>query len=115
MRIRRLLFPTLVLGHVLGLMPALGLAQSSAPPSAREENIRRMMESTASPVVPNAARMADAILDAELRFAERPETAARIASFKRNLFEALVKKGFSAEQALQIVLHTPLPSAAGDR
>jgi hypothetical protein len=95
----------------LALLTPLCAAQSSAPPSSRDEGIRRMMESTANPVVPNAARMADAVLDAELRFAERPETAARIASFKRNLFDALQKKGFTAEQAIQIVLHTPLPSS----
>jgi len=36
-----------------------------------------------------------------------------VAGFKRNLYEALQKKGFTAEQAMQIVLHTPLPSSSG--
>jgi hypothetical protein len=85
---------------------------SSSSSSSRDEEIRRMMESTANPVVPSAARMADAVLDAELRFAERPDTANRIAAFKRNLYEALMRKGFTAEQSMQIVLQTPVPSAA---
>ena len=70
------------------------------------------MESSSNAMVPSAARTADAVLDAELKFAERPDTALRVASFKRNLYEALLKKGFTAEQAMQIVLHTPLPSSS---
>lgn len=47
---------------------------------------------------------------AQLKVAERPETAERVASFKKNLFDALRKKGFTAEQSLQIVIATPLPA-----
>ncbi|WLI88468.1 hypothetical protein Q4S45_17295 [Massilia sp. R2A-15] len=49
---------------------------------------------------------------AQLKVAERPETAERLASFKKNLFDALRKKGFTAEQSLQIVIATPLPALA---
>ncbi len=49
---------------------------------------------------------------AQLKVAERPETAERVASFKKNLFDALRKKGFTAEQSLQIVIATPLPALA---
>lgn len=99
----------------LATLSTLGWAQTTPPLSSRDEEIRRLMESTSNAIVPNAARTADAILDAELKFAERPETALRLASFKRNLYEALQRKGFSAEQAMQIVLQTPLPSSSGTR
>ena len=49
---------------------------------------------------------------AQLKVAERPETAERVASFKKNLFDALRKKGFTAEQSLQIVIATPVPALA---
>lgn len=49
---------------------------------------------------------------AQLKVAERPETAERVASFKKNLFDALRKKGFTAEQSLQIVIATPMPALA---
>lgn len=105
--------PALVLALAIGVMPTLSVAQTTAtPPSSRDEEIRRLMESSSNAMVPSAARTADAVLDAELKLAERPDTALRVASFKRNLYEALLKKGFSAEQSMQIVLHTPLPSSA---
>jgi len=112
---RHFISPALVIALSLGALSTLSIAQtttSTPPPSARDEEIRRLMESTSNAMVPSAARTADAVLDAELKFAERPETAVRVASFKRNLYEALQKKGFSAEQAMQIMLHTPLPSSA---
>ena len=95
----------------LSTLSTSSVSQTTSPPS-RDEEIRRLMESTSNAMVPSAARTADAVLDAELKLAERPDTALRVASFKRNLYEALQKKGFSAEQALQIVLHTPLPSSS---
>jgi hypothetical protein len=109
---RHHLCPALVIALALGALPTLSLAQTAtAPLSSRDEEIRRLMESSSNAMVPSAARTADAVLDAELKFAERPDTALRVASYKRNLYEALMKKGFSAEQAMQIVLHTPLPSS----
>lgn len=109
----RLPSSALVIALTLGALSTLSMAQTTTtPPSSRDEEIRRLMESTSNAMVPSAARMADAVLDAELKFAERPDTAVRVASFKHNLYEALQKKGFSAEQAMQIVLHTPLPSSS---
>lgn len=107
-------FSTALVALSLTALSPLCIAQptSTPPPSARDEEIRRLMDSTSNAMVPPAARTADAVLDAELKFAERPDTALRVASFKRNLYEALQKKGFSAEQAMQIVLHTPLPSSS---
>lgn len=108
------LLTALLPGLCLSALASVCLAQTgnSAPSSSRDEEIRRLMESTSNSVVPSVARMADAVLDAELKFAERPETAVRMAAFKRNLYEALLKKGFTADQAMQITLHTPLPSSS---
>jgi hypothetical protein len=55
--------------------------------------------------------MTEAMLEAQLKVAERPETADMVAAFKKNLYEALMKKGFSPEQAMQLTLATAMPSA----
>ena len=109
----RQLSSAFVIAISLSTVSTLSVSQTSTSPlSARDEEIRRSMESSSKAVVPSAARTADAVLDAELKFAERPDTALRVASFKRNLYEALLKKGFTADQEMQIVLHTPLPSSS---
>jgi len=51
------------------------------------------------------------MIEAQLKFAALPDTADRIATFKKNLYESLLKKGFTASQALQIVVATNAPSA----
>lgn len=56
-------------------------------------------------------KMMDAMVTAQMRAATRPEVADAVATFKRNLYEALRKKGFSEQEALQIMIATPLPGA----
>ncbi len=57
--------------------------------------------------------------DDALDFLAKPETAARIAKYKRNLYNALLKEGFVMDQAVQIVaadrLGEVLASGAGER
>lgn len=38
----------------------------------------------------------------------RPETAARVAAFKHNLYEALIKEGFTSEEAIQVMNESDL-------
>ena len=68
-----------------------------------------MADSSTAANLATLERTVEAQLNAQLKTAERPETAERIASFKKNLFDALRKKGFTAEQSLQIVVATPVP------
>lgn len=83
------------------------LAQTAQRPAPEE--MLKMADSSTAATLATLERTVEAQLNAELKVAERPETAERIASFKKNLFEALRKKGFTAEQSLQIVLATPVP------
>jgi len=46
-----------------------------------------------------------------LKIAEKPETATRLAVFKKNLYDALIKQGFSKQDAFQIMLQTGVPAA----
>ncbi len=58
------------------------------------------------------ARLTEVTSEAQFKFDERSETADTIAAFKNNLHHALLNKGFSGEQAMQITLATSPPSAA---
>ncbi len=80
------------------------------PPTPEE--IKKMMEMSMGAMVPLMARMTDAMLEVMLQRGEDPATARRIAKFKRNLYDSLMKEGFTAEQALAIMESTGLPSAA---
>lgn len=99
--------------HVLILTALLGLssltpaamAQAQLPQKPTPEQMQTMADASLQ-------RIAEAPLEAQLKVAERPETAERIATFKKNLFDALRRKGFTVEQSLQILNSTPLPSNA---
>jgi hypothetical protein len=101
----------LVLTVLLGL-PLLALAQLPQPQKPSPDEMQKMMDASMVSMLPMLGRMTEVQLEAQLKVAERPETAERIATFKKNLFDALRKKGFTAEQSLQITNSTPLPSAA---
>lgn len=108
---------TLAFAAMLLALPALAQQDSASMPGpTREEQIRKMMQPTMNPAVNATAAMmvpaTEAIIEAELNVAAMPETAYRIASFKRNLFDALRKSGFTSEQAFQLTLATALPSAS---
>jgi len=108
MRLRLLLAATL-----MGLFASVGLAQSQSPPrQPSPEEMQKMMDATMGAMVPLMGRMTEVMIEAQLKIAGRPETAERLATFKKNLFDALIKKGFTAEQALQITLATAIPAAA---
>ena len=103
----------LVLAVLLGL-PSLALAQLPQPQPQKPspDEMQKMMDASMVSMLPMLGRMTEVHLEAQLKVAERPETAERIATFKKNLFDALRKKGFTAEQSLRITNSTPLPSAA---
>ncbi|MCY7306692.1 MAG: hypothetical protein LH632_11185 [Rhodoferax sp.] len=70
------------------------------------------MQTTMGAMVSVMGPMTDAVLEAQLITAAKPETAERIAAFKKNLYDALLKKGFNGLDAIQIVIATPAPSAS---
>lgn len=92
-------------------LSALADAQTQALRKPTPEEMQTVMDASMVSMLPMLGRMTEVQLEAQLKVAERPETAERIATFKKNLFEALRRKGFTAEQSLQITNSTPLPSA----
>ena len=79
------------------------------PPSP--EQMKQLMQATMGAMVSVMGPMTEAVIEAQLNEAAKPETATRLAAFKRNLFQALLKQGFTEPQALQITISTPAPSA----
>lgn len=98
-----------LLVSLLAVTP-LAMAQTAQRPAPEE--MLRMADSSTAATLATLERTVDAQLNAELKLAERPETAERIATFKKNLFDALRKKGFTADESLKIVLATPVPGQA---
>jgi hypothetical protein len=88
-----------------GKAPPPRLSQPS--PEQMQKSVGAAMES----MVPMMGRMAEVGMAAQLKIAAEPETAERMAAFKKNLYDQLQKKGFTPSQALQITIATPLPSA----
>lgn len=89
--------------------------QAHKPPPSPEQ-VQQLMQSsmraTMGTMVEIMGPMTEAALNAQITVAAKPETAERLAAFKKNLFDALVKKGFTQSQALQIVIATNPPAAS---
>lgn len=105
------------------LLCATALAQPVTPVSSAAgrtqpspEEMGKMMEATMNAsmnaMVPAMTKASEAILEVTLQKGEDPATARRIARFKRNLYEALLKEGFSKPQAFAILQTTNVPTAA---
>jgi hypothetical protein len=104
-------FRSLALGVSLLLVTLPLRAQAPAqrlPPDAKES--AALTAAALGPMTPMLAQMTEVMIDAQLKIAVMPDTAERLATFKKNLFDALVKKGFSRSEALQIAAATPVPS-----
>jgi predicted helicase len=74
-------------------------AQAQALANAQMEQMTAMM-----------GKMMESLVAVQSRVAAKPEVAEAAATFKHNLYDALRKKGFTAQEALQIVVATPLPA-----
>jgi hypothetical protein len=87
------------------------LAHAQQPQKPTPEQMQSTMDASMVSMLPVLARTSEVLMETQLKLAERPETAERIATFKKNLFDALRKKGFTAEQSLQILNATAMPVA----
>ena len=100
----------LISGSVMAQVPP-----KPAPPSpegSRQEMLRQVLQPSTGAMAPAMEQMADAMIESQLKAAERPETARRIAVFKKNLYDALQAQGFTKAEAMAIMQVTPPPSAA---
>lgn len=102
--------PAFATSITFALLSAATWAQQT-PPKPSPEEVKQLMQASMGAKVAVMGPMTEAMLEAQLATAAKPETAERIATFKKNLYEALLKKGFKPEDALQLVVSTPIPNA----
>lgn len=88
-------------------------AQPTPSPEQMQQIMQGTMKATMGAMVDAAGPLTEAAINAQTLMAARPETAERLAAFKKNLYDALMKQRFTAAQAMQIVLATQPPAAAG--
>ena len=106
-------YRSLTLSGVLAVLALHATAQQAPPQQAPSpEQLKQIMQSTMGAMVSVIGPMTDAAIEAQLNTAAKPETAARIAIFKKNLYDALLKQGFNGIDAMHIVVTTPMPSSS---
>lgn len=94
------------------LLFAQGASTTTPKPQPGADEMKKVMDATFSAMVPMMVKMTEGVLETTLAVAEKPETAKRLAKFKRNLYLALLEQGFTKEEALAIVLNTQPVSAS---
>lgn len=102
------------------LIVALTVLLATTPALAQEtggekqptpEELKQIMEMSFGAMVPMMGQMTEAMIDAQLKIGAKPDTAKKVAQFKRNLYNELVRQGFSKKEALDITINTSLPAA----
>src|SRR2546421_5206668 len=95
----------LVLGALLLLLPARAVGQQPTV----SDSLRAQMAQTSAMMGPMMGQMMEAMMEGMLRVMARPENIGRLATFTRNYYEALIRKGFTKDEALQIVVAAGIP------
>jgi len=90
---------------------SIGNAEESKQKPSPEE-VQKQMETTFSMMIPMMGKMMEAMIEAQLTVLAKPESAQKVAIYIKNLKEALIKQGFTKEEAIKIATSLPLPSAA---
>jgi hypothetical protein len=89
---------------------------AAAPaPAGHLDSLRAFLPQMAQLMAPLASQMSVNMMDAMLTVLERPATAERLATFTRNYYEALVRRGFTREEALRIVIGRGVAGELGGR
>ncbi len=71
------------------------------------------MQVSMDAMMPMMGQMMMAMMNAMLDVAAQPETAEKMATFSKNYFDALMRKGFTRDESLRIVMAARLPSMPG--
>jgi hypothetical protein len=92
---------TIVLGAAAVLLVARHV-RAQQPTAPNPEQMQQMMG-------PMMAQMATVMLEATFTALAKPENTERLADFTKHYYDALIKRGFTKEEALQIVVGTGIP------
>jgi hypothetical protein len=96
--------PLVSLLAILLLAPlALVAQQPTGKPTIPDSLQRAQMAGMFNQMGPMYESMMQSMIEGTLKAFEKPETIERLARFSRRYYDALIKQGFSKEEALQIV------------
>ena len=105
-----------LLAGLLALPLARASAQDATPP--REGAAHQAPDSAAAAfeaMTPMMGQMMTAMMRSSLAVLSEPATTQQMATFSKNYFDALIAKGFTREEALQIVMAVGVPMLPGGR
>ena len=88
--------------------PAVSQGQTG-PAEKSPQQMQQGMDMAMQQMGPAMNEMMRQMMDSMFTYLARKETAVKIASFTRNYYVALVKAGFTKEEALQIVINSSVP------
>ncbi|HXF94947.1 MAG TPA: hypothetical protein VNI61_02475 [Gemmatimonadales bacterium] len=95
---------------------ALWLAGAGATAAQRPgDTAQAGMEQQMQMMGPMMGMMMHSMMEGMLAVLAKPETAERLATFTKNYYDALVRKGFTKEEALRIVTAVGIPTPAMGR
>jgi len=98
-------------GILILSFPLLILAQEGYNPSEEEKpSYKQSPKQALQQMGPMMGMMMKGMMRAMLDFLSEAETADKMATFTKNYYDALIKKGFTPEQALKIVIGQGIPS-----
>lgn len=92
---------------VLGLF--VGSTQTSAQQPVKPDSVQAQMEQASVMMAPMMGQMTQFMVEGTLKAMAKPENVELLATFTRNYYDALRRKGFTKEEALQIVVATGIP------
>jgi hypothetical protein len=97
----------LAFGLLAGVAEGQQVQVDTTQPTANQ--MREQMDSAMGMMGPMMTQMAEATMAATLQALSKPEAAEQLATFSRNYYNALLKKGFTKDQALSIVMSVRMP------
>jgi hypothetical protein len=103
------LFATLT---ILGAITVFGLAAAPGVARAQEPVYADSMAMMQEMMGPMMSTMMVSMMEGMLAVLAKPESAERLATFTRNYYDALLRKGFNEEQALRLTAAVGFPSLA---
>lgn len=74
------------------------------------EETQAQVQQTMQMMTPMFGQMMKVMMEAQLEVLANPASADKLASYTKNYYDALIKKGFSKEDALRIVLAVGFPA-----
>jgi hypothetical protein len=100
---------------LISIPVALAGQQPTARPQTPDSAAFAQMAGMFNQMGPMYETMTQAMVEGTLKALERPEVVDRLAAFTRRYYEALIRQGFTKDEALQIVAGVGIPALKNTR